>query len=275
VPELPEVETVRRDLQREVVGRRVVAVEATGARTVRRTSAAAVVDGLTGRTFVGTARRGKYLFVLLDDDHQLLVHLRMSGQLRIVPDDAPVTPHTHVRMHLDDGRELRFVDPRTFGEVVVVDPQHLAIEAPDVAALGPEPLALDRRGLGGLLSGRQRQLKALLTDQRVIAGIGNIYADEICHGARMRYSRPGVSLTQRELDRLHESMRGVLEAAIDAKGSTLSDGQYVDLGGLAGGYQEHHEVYDREGEPCHRCGRAIVRVAWSGRSTYFCPGCQR
>ncbi len=276
MPELPEVETVRRDLERVVIGRRVVAVAATGARTVRRTSAATLDAGLRGRTLTVAGRRGKYLLVTLDDGAWLLVHLRMSGQLLVAAAaDAPLQPHTHVRMTLDDGRELRFVDPRTFGEVAVIDPARLATEAPDIAALGPEPLALTVDELRAVLKPRRRQLKALLTDQRVIAGIGNIYADEIAHAARVRYNRTGTSLTRTEIERLHGAMHEILTAAIEARGSTLSDAQYVDLGGLGGGYQERHAVYDRAGQPCLRCGQPVLRLTWAGRGTYFCRGCQR
>jgi formamidopyrimidine-DNA glycosylase len=276
VPELPEVETVRRDLQALVVGARVERVLATGARTVRRTSARAVVDGVTGRTLVEAHRRGKYLLVTLDSGRWLVVHLRMSGQLVLAPtSDAPLAAHTHVRLALGDGRELRFVDPRTFGEVVVVDPLALATELPGLALLGPEPLDLDAAGLGSVLTTRRRQLKALLTDQRVIAGIGNIYADEIAHAAGVRHARAGSTLSGREVGRLHDAIHRILPAAIAARGSTLSDAQYVDLGGLGGGYQEHHAVYDREGKPCLTCGRPIVRMAWAGRSTFFCRRCQR
>ena len=276
MPELPEVETVRRDLEALVVGARVERVVVTGARTVRRTSAEAVRAGLEGRALVAAGRRGKYLCVTLDDGRWLVVHLRMSGQLLVA--DAPSAPllaHTHVRLALDDGRELRFVDPRTFGEVVVVDPARLDDEAPGIASLGPEPLDIDVAGLTRVLRPRRRQLKALLTDQHVIAGIGNIYADEIAHAAGVRFDRLGASLTRPELARLHASMQSILTAAIGARGSTLSDAQYVDLGGLGGGYQEHHAVYDREGQPCLRCGRPVLRVAWSGRSTFFCRRCQR
>ena len=275
MPELPEVETVRRDLHDLVVGRRIVRVDVTGARTARRTSREAVRDGLVGRTIIDTGRRGKYLLVALDDDHTMMVHLRMSGQLRLGPAGTPLAPHTHVRLHLDDDNELRFVDPRTFGEVVVFDQARLVIEMPDLAALGPEPLEVTRRAFDALLRSRRRQLKALLTDQHVLAGIGNIYADEIAHAARVRPTRPGDSLTGHEVGRLHAEMQRILAAAIEARGSTLSDEQYVDLGGLGGGYQEQHGVYGREDRPCRRCGRAIRRDAWAGRSTYWCPRCQR
>ena len=276
MPELPEVETVRRDLEALVVGATVVDVVAPGARTVRRTSADALRAGLTGRRLVAAGRRGKYLLVTLDSGRWLLVHLRMSGQLLVAPStSSPVAPHTHVRLALDDGRELRFVDPRTFGEVAVVDPAALAAEAPDVAALGPEPLELDVAGFDARLRPRRRQLKALLTDQRVVAGIGNIYADEIAHAAGVRHSRPGSTLTRPEVARIHAAVHTILPAAIAARGSTLSDAQYVDLGGLGGGYQERHAVYGREGQPCARCGRPVVRITWAGRGTYFCRRCQR
>ena len=275
MPEMPEVETVRRDLHRRVIGRRIDAVHATGARTVRRTSPTIVRDRLIGRTITGTSRRGKYLIVELDDDQWMLVHLRMSGQLILCDGDAPLANHTHVRLRFDDERELRFVDPRTFGEVVVVDPANLPIEAPDVAALGPEPLEIERRDFDRIIRGRRRMLKAMLLDQHVVAGIGNIYADEICHAARLRYDRAGDSLSTRQVGVLHNAMQSILSAAIDARGSTLRDAQYVDLGGLAGGYQDRHAVYDRAGLPCKRCGRPIVRVVGAGRSTYLCPRCQR
>jgi formamidopyrimidine-DNA glycosylase len=275
MPELPEVETVRRDLDALVRGRRVADAIVTGARTVRRTSAAALRTGVVGRTITGTGRRGKYLLIDLDDGNQVMVHLRMSGQLLVGPAATSLALHTHVRLVLDDGRELRFVDPRTFGEVAVIDPDQLERDAPDLAALGPEPLEVDRKAFDRIIRSRNRQVKALLTDQRIIAGVGNIYADEIDFAARIRPDRLGSSLTGPELGRLHSEMQSILSAAIEARGSTLRDAQYVDLGGLSGGYQADHHVYDREGEPCHRCGREVSRVPWSGRSTYFCRRCQR
>jgi formamidopyrimidine-DNA glycosylase len=276
MPELPEVETVRRGLARHVVGRTVVAAVASGARTVRRTSAAAVEDGVRGRRVVDARRRGKYLLLGLDDGADLLVHLRMSGQLLLAPADDPAPPHTHVRLGLDDGRELRFVDPRTFGEVVVVHPERLALDAPGLAAQGPDPL-LDRLGPAGLarrLRGR-RKAKDLLTDQRVVAGLGSIYADEVLWAARIRYDRPGDALALDDVARLVRAMRRVLADAVEAGGSTLGDGQYVDLDGQAGRYQLRHAVHARAGAPCPRCGKPIERHAWSGRSAYGCPRCQR
>jgi formamidopyrimidine-DNA glycosylase len=277
MPELPEVETVRRGLEARVVGRRIERVEVSGARTVRRTSASAVIDGLTGATLTAARRRGKYVVCSLDSGAWLLVHLRMSGQLLLAPADAVRPKHTHVVIGLGE-EELRFVDPRTFGEVVVVDPVRLDIEAPDVASLGVDPLAdgLDRAELRRLVHGRRRQLKALLLDQRLIAGLGNIYVDEILHAARLRPERRSDTLTSREIARLHSSIHAILDAAIEARGSSLGENQYVDLMGEGGGYQTVHRVYGRAGQRCPTCSRATVeRVVVGGRATHFCPRCQR
>jgi formamidopyrimidine-DNA glycosylase len=174
--------------------------------------------------------------------------------------------------------ELRFVDPRTFGEVVVVDPAHLDAEAPDVAALGVDPLAdgLDRALLRRLLLDRRRQVKALLLDQHVVAGLGNIYVDEILHAARIHPLRTSDSLHGREITRLHVALHDILGRAVAAGGSTLGDDQYVDLMGAAGGYQHAHLVYGRAGQPCRTCARGTVtRLSFGGRSTHVCPRCQR
>jgi formamidopyrimidine-DNA glycosylase len=278
MPELPEVETVRRGLAGTVLERTVVDVTATGARTVRRTSASSLAAGLTGRTIVDAGRRGKYLLLGLDSGSLLLVHLRMSGQLLLVDGSAPTAKHTHVVLTLDDGRELRFVDPRTFGEVVVVDPTQLDVEAPDLATLGPDALDLvagPPAAVHRLLLARRRQLKALLTDQHAIAGLGNIYTDEILHAARLAPTRVSSSVSRAEARRLHAALGDVLGAAIEARGSSLGDAQYVDLWGQGGGYQAQHRVYGRAGQRCTRCRGTIERVVWSGRSTSWCPGCQR
>jgi formamidopyrimidine-DNA glycosylase len=276
MPELPEVETVRRGLAATVVGRRLGPVVVTGARTVRRTSGDAVVEGLCGKTITSAQRRGKYLLLPLDSGQLLLIHLRMSGQLLLAPRDSPRPKHTHVAVGLDQDQELRFVDPRTFGEVVVVDPARLLEEAPGVALLGPD--AWDdlgsARALAGVLSARSRALKPLLTDQRAVAGIGNIYSDEVLHGAGLSPWRLSSNMTPDETRRLHRSMRTILRQAIAARGSSLGDNQYVDLSGDGGSFQERHRVYGREGRPCTSCGRPVERVKWAGRSTFWCPTCQ-
>lgn len=280
MPELPEVETVRRGVAVHAVGRRIERVDIGRERTVRRTSREAVIDGLTGATITGFQRRGKYLLGDLDTGEQMMVHLRMSGRLLMAGPDDPIEPHTHVVLHFAGSppAQLRFVDPRTFGEVVVFDPAHVDVELPELASLGVDPITdgLGRTQLAGLLRGRARRLKPLLLDQHVVAGIGNIYCDEILHTARLRPDRVASSLTGREITRLHEAIHGVLGAAIDAGGSTLTDTQYVDVMGNGGTFQLDHRVYDRAGQRCLTCGKAsIVRVVSGGRSTCFCPRCQR
>lgn len=279
MPELPEVETVRRGLAERAIGRRIVTVEVGRERTVRRTSREAVITGLTGTTLVAAERRGKYLVCPLDSGDSLMIHLRMSGQLLMADAGAPRAPHTHVVLRLDGPtpEELRFVDPRTFGEVVVFDPDRAAIEVPELARLGVDPVAdgLDRAALRRLLLARRRQLKPLLLDQHVVAGLGNIYVDEILHAARIHPFRASDSLSGREVGRLHGALHAVLASAIEARGSTLTDAQYVDLMGEGGSYQDEHRVYGRSGERCSSCGRGtVVRVVSAGRSTHYCPRCQ-
>jgi len=280
MPELPEVETVRRGIAAQVVGRRVERVEVGRERTVRRTSPQALIDGLTGATITAAERRGKYLLLPLDTGDVVMVHLRMSGRLLVADAGATRPPHTHVVMHLS-GRprqELWFVDPRTFGEVVVFDPDHADVQMPELARLGVDPVAdgLGRDQLARLLRGRRRQLKPLLLDQSVIAGIGNIYCDESLHRARLRPDRLADSLTPREITRLHEAVTSVLAEAVEAGGSTLADTQHVDIEGQGGWFQVQHRVYDRAGQRCLTCGKAdIVRTVSGGRSTCHCPRCQR
>ena len=285
MPELPEVETVRRGLERWVVGRRIEAVDVGRERTVRRTSRGAVIDGLTGATMTAAGRRGKYLLLPLDTGDTVMIHLRMSGQLLLASSDEIRPPHTHVAMALapDPSRglaaqQLWFVDPRTFGEVVVFDPEFVATELPEVAKLGVDPL-VDRptpADLMALIGRRTMRMKPLLVDQHVIAGIGNIYADEILHAARIHPETPGSALRRKDVAALHEAMMSILTAAVGAGGSTLRDATYVDLMGSGGSYQDDHRVYGRAGERCLTCGRGVIRrLPFGGRSTHFCPVCQR
>ncbi len=278
MPELPEVETVRRGLQRHVVGRLIDAVEVGRDRVVRRTSREALIDGLSGAVVERADRRGKYLLLPLDSGESAMIHLRMSGQVLVAAAGAARPPHTHVVLTLDDGRELWFVDPRTFGEVVVFDPARVGEQLPELARLGVDPIAepFARSQLRRIVRSTSRGLKPLLLDQHAIAGIGNIYADEILHAARLRPDRAAATLDARATGRLHDSIVGVLTEAIDAGGSTLGDAQYVDLMGEGGSYQEEHRVYGRAGLRCVTCGRGWVRrIQSAGRSTHFCPVCQR
>ena len=275
MPELPEVETVRRGLVARVVGRRIERVEVGRERTVRRTSRQHLIDGLSGTTITAAGRQGKYLVCSLDSGDALMIHLRMSGQLLLAPAGAARPAHTHVALDLGDD-ELWFVDPRTFGEMVVFDPDHAATQVPELARLGIDAVSpeLTRAMLAGLID-RRRQLKALLLDQHVIAGLGNIYTDEVLHRARLHPLRTGDGVTGREAGRLHEAIGTVLGEAIAAGGSTLADAQYVDLMGGGGSYQDDHRVYGRAGLPCPTCGRGeIRRLTVGGRSTHLCTRCQ-
>ena len=277
MPELPEVETVRLGRAAAVVGRRVERVEVTGKRSVRRQTKAAFTKALRGRTFAGAKRRGKYLLVPLDDGAVLVAHLRMSGQLvHVVDAGLERVPHTHVVLGLDDGSELRFVDPRTFGELFVA-----AEVGPDgvpavLAGLGTDPLVdgLPAQRLGELLRKRRTTLKAFLLDQRLVAGIGNLYADEICHAAGLHPSRRTETLGAGDVERLASAVDGVLAEAVRLRGSSLRDARYRDLAGALGGYQARHAVYDRTGQPCPSCGAAVERIRVAGRSAHFCPACQ-
>ena len=277
MPELPEVETVRRGLESEVVGRVVERVEVTGRRTVRRHSPDELVAALLGRRVVGATRFGKYLVTPLDDGAALVAHLRMSGQLLLVAGPAvALARHTHVVLGLDDGRELRFVDPRTFGELFVSGHLDATGRPAELATLGIDPLLEGLRAstLAGLLARRRTSLKAFLLDQRAIAGIGNLYADEICFRARLRPDHATGDLGPGEVRRLARAVRDVLVEAVECGGSSLRDERYRDLSGDLGRYQHHHAVYDRAGQPCPRCRGTISRARLAGRSAHFCDRCQ-
>ena len=279
MPELPEVETVRRGMVSYVVGRRIDRVEVGRERTVRRTSRQALIDGLTGATVTSIGRRGKYILCSLDTGDTLMIHLRMSGRVLVSNNGDARPAHTHVVLHLagTPPSELWFVDPRTFGEMVVFDPEHLEREVPELARLGIDPITdgLTVAELRAMLRGRARQLKPLLLDQHMIAGIGNIYCDEILHRAKLRPDRLAHTLKPADVRRLHEAIHSILTTAIEAGGSTLSDTQYVDVMGDGGTFQLDHKVYDRAGQRCSTCGKAdIVRIVCGGRSTCYCPRCQ-
>lgn len=280
MPELPEVETVRRGLEHRFVGRRIVGVEVGRERSVRRTSREEVIARLTGVTPTAARRRGKYLIVDLDSGDEMMIHLRMSGQVLIDSCANARPPHTHVVLALAGrpSEELRFVDPRTFGEVVVYDPASASDVVPELSRLGPDPISegLELSQLRSVLSTTSRAVKAALLDQSLVAGIGNIYGDEILHRARIHPKRPARNVSREQARRLHSSIHEVLSAAIALGGSTLDDAQYVDLMGEAGSYQEHHVVYGRSGQRCLTCSRGIVISATiGGRTSSWCGVCQR
>jgi formamidopyrimidine-DNA glycosylase len=276
LPELPEVETVRRDLHTILAGRMVKSTEVTGLRTIRRHSDPGQLDSrLVGRTFTSVGRRGKYLLNRLDSGDVLVAHLGMSGQLRLGQARSEVVPHTHVMIEFADGSDLRFVDPRTFGEMFV-SASGPGGEVPELAQLGFDAFTQLPSGpaFARLLAARRSRLKPLLMDQRFVAGIGNIYSDEILFRSRLRHDRLASTLTPPEARRLRSSISRILSDAVDRRGSTLADLQYRDLLGEMGDFQRFHRVYGREGMRCSRCGSAVVRERAAGRSTFFCPQCQ-
>ena len=277
MPELPEVEVLRRDLEKEIVGKKIKTVEVAGLRSIRRHKQKKdFIGALEGHKFVSVARRGTYLVLRLDGPEALVVHLGMSGQLlkaKSARDKAP--KHTHVVITFTQGGLVRFVDPRTFGEMFITSYDDLE-QVEELAHLGLDPLetALSWELFGRMLADHKMRLKALLMDQKFIAGIGNIYSDEILFQAGLRWDRMSDSLSQQEVRRLYRAIVEVLQDAVKYRGSSLSDEQYRDLFGQLGDYQHHHQVYDREGLACVRCRRVLVRARFSNRSTFFCEACQ-
>jgi len=232
---------------------------------------------LQGRKVTGVRRTGKYLVIELDSDDVLVVHLGMSGQLlHVRSPKEPMPKHCHVVITFSTGGQLRFVDPRTFGELFVAASDSLADEVPELAHLGFDPISdvMSWTVFGQMLAGRHSPLKTVMTDQRFVAGIGNIYADEILFSAGLRFDRLSDSLTSQEVRRLYRAMVETLSEAVKHRGSSLSDEQYRDLYGDIGDYQGQHQVYERAGQACRRCRHPIVRTKINGRSTYFCERCQ-
>jgi len=270
MPELPEVETVVRDLRPLAVGRTVRAVRA-GAKALRKPWRAEWAERLVGRRVEGIRRRGKWIVVDLSDGPRLVVHLGMTGQFTAVSAAAAPPDHLHLVLELDDGTELRFRDPRRFGSVTLHDDE--AAVAALFADLGPEPFDIDAKYFRTAVRGTTRTLKVLLLDQTVVAGVGNIYADEACSRAGLHPGRRGESLTPTDADRLRAAIGAVLTAAVAGRGSTIRD--YVGGSGLRGGFQHEHRVYGRTGQPCGACATAIECVRIAGRSSHFCPRCQK
>lgn len=274
MPELPEVETVVRGLQRVLPGRRIVEVRLNKTDFIE--SPRTLEEQLPGRRILAVRRYGKFLVFDLEPvggpgpHTALLVHLGMTGQLITHPAGAPVAPHTHIFFLLDDGRELRYTDIRRFGSV-----RFLAGDAERnvLAKLGIDPLEATAEDFAAQLRGRRARIKALLLDQRVVRGLGNIYTDESLWRARIHPARLAAKLNRREFRLLYAAVQKVLTEAIHLGGSSVSD--YVDSEGNRGEFQLRHRVYQRENEKCFRCRAGIRRVIVAGRSSYFCPRCQK
>ncbi len=274
VPELPEVETVRRSLEPAIVGRRVERAEAGPVPLRLGPDIETWRRWVVGRRLEGLGRRGKYLLGWWGEAVGIL-HLGMSGRLVVQPEHRPRPPHTHFVLCFEGGRELRMVDPRRFGMAVVVPAAELASFAP-LAALGPDPLEGDVTPLLVAAAARSRvAMRNLLLDQRVLAGLGNIYANEALFRAGIHPLRRADRVAARRVRLLARAVHEVLEDALVAGGTTLADGGFVDAEGRNGYFAVSLGVYGREGLPCPRCGAPVRRRSAQGRSVYFCPRCQR
>ena len=275
MPELPEVEVVRRGLAEHVVGRRIVAVEVLHERPVRRDpgGSTAFVAALTGRIVTAARRRGKYLWLPLDNGDAVLGHLGMSGQMLVHRPGAPDERHLRVRLTLDGGIELRFVDQRMFGGLSV---SRGGAELPaEIAHIARDPLdpEFDDADFVRRVRKRSSGIKRQLLDQTLISGVGNIYADEALWRARIHGERPGERLTRAQVVELLGHAREVMLAAL-GQGGTSFDALYVNVNGESGYFDRSLDAYGQEGLPCRRCGTPIRRVAFMNRSSYFCPRCQ-
>jgi formamidopyrimidine-DNA glycosylase len=292
MPELPEVETIVGDLRPHLAGRTIISCDLLFPTIVRHPEPEVFIDSVAGMRITALRRRGKYILIDLENDLVLVVHLGMTGQLRLFKPDAPLSSHTHAVFTLDGGStsppgpsarpphewggelQLRYRDPRRFGRLLLGTEASL-LAAKKMPRLGPEPIDPDfaAEELYRRLRKRRTALKAFLLDQAAVAGVGNIYADESLHRARLRPDRLAGSLSRKSTRRLHESLRDSLLVAIANRGSSVDT--YRDAWGEIGGQQEKLLVYGRAGEPCFTCGRPLALIRIAGRSTVFCRRCQR
>ncbi|HXF12114.1 MAG TPA: bifunctional DNA-formamidopyrimidine glycosylase/DNA-(apurinic or apyrimidinic site) lyase [Terriglobales bacterium] len=271
MPELPEVETIARGLDKRVRGDVIESVWLGSKPEPLKSSAEEIVAALESKAIAGVRRAGKHIVVNLAslngspaEQTQWIVHLGMTGSLRVSTPDVPVEKHTHAIVKLSSGRELRFIDPRRFGRLSVIE---------EFAAPGSEPLHISFEDFSNLFRKRKTPIKSALLNQKLLSGVGNIYADEALFRAKVRPRRRASSLTRDEIQRLHASLKRVLNQAIRLGGSSISD--YVDADGEEGFFQLKHRVYGREGRPCLVCKAPIKRIVIAGRSSHYCPRCQK
>jgi len=265
VPELPEVETIKKELGKSVVGKKITEVCVYHPLVIRQPSVAKFKKDLVGATIKNVLRKAKLLILELSNGKHLAIHLKMTGQL-VYPGDGK---KSRVTFHLSDGKNLDFNDQRLFGELRLIDNwQSLKF----IRELGPEPFDLNPERFKEMLSNKKTKIKPLLMDQKFISGIGNLYAAESLFRARIHPGRPAQSLSDKEKGLLFKEVKDVLKEAIHYGGSSVDN--YVRLSGEKGNYVSHHKVYDREGKPCVKCKTTIKRIALGGRGTYLCPKCQ-
>jgi formamidopyrimidine-DNA glycosylase len=281
MPELPEVETVARGLRQAILGRRIISV--TLGKTDFIDDPAALEEHLPGHRIEAVERYGKFMLLRLSAVNRetsvvtngdaapasLLVHLGMTGQIAPSPAGQPLEKHTHVCLLLDDGRELRYTDARRFGRIAYLTK---ALLAEELVGFGADPLEVNKEEFADRICGRRARIKALLLDQSVLRGVGNIYADESLWKAKIHPARLGVKLSRKEAEKLRRALQVILQKAIVLRGSSISD--FLDAEGEPGEYQRHHRAYGREGKNCYRCKTPVRRAIVAGRSSYFCPTCQ-
>jgi formamidopyrimidine-DNA glycosylase len=273
MPELPEVETIANGVNERVRGHRIVGVWTSGMPQTFKSSEADIEAALTGATIESVRRVGKTIVMAVERKKsrvEFLVHLGMTGRLLVADANVPQPVHTHAVLTLEDGREVRFVDPRRFGRLSVheVSPQGEGYGGP-----GVEPLTVGAEEFRELFKGRKLAIKAALLNQNLLHGVGNIYADEALFRAGIRPTRQAGKVTRIELEKLRKALQAVLRRAIRLGGSSVSD--YVDADGMRGYFQIEHKVYGRGGEPCAECGTPIKKIVVGGRGTHYCAGCQR
>lgn len=276
MPELPEAETICRQLAKQVISKTINAIFTGDNRILRHPKTPASVRRLLkGRRISDVYRRGKAVIILLDNNYIMIIRLGMSGTLKVESAEAPFDKHTHLRLLLDNGEELRFRDPRKFGGVTIRKGTDVDL-TPEFCHCGPEPLSAkyDPAYLEKALKGRKAQLGVILMDQRIVAGIGKIYSDEICFLAGIRPTRAAGSLKKAEYLALAKATVEVIERAIGDRGTSAKDNVYIDAYGLLGGFRP--AVYQRTGEPCVKCGEPIRRTSLTGgRGLHWCPKCQK
>jgi formamidopyrimidine-DNA glycosylase len=299
VPELPEIETIRQDLSRDIVNKKIKLVAVSNGRSVRRhKSAKEFRDRAEGRTIKSVGRLGKYIVCTLDNGDNLVMHLGAHGQFfRTKSAKEAKLKHTHVVITFTQGGELRFVDTVSFGEMFISSPppvdQPVVVRStaafalggegdltrksvPELAHLGFDPMEdqMSWERFAVALRTRSDSIKTLLLDQQFVAGVGALYADEILYSAGLHFDRTPESLSTTEVRRLFRALVEILAEAIKQRGSSLADGVYVDFTGKSGNYQNFHEVYEREGEACRRCRKPILKVKAASQDTFFCDRCQ-
>ncbi|MCR3923060.1 MAG: bifunctional DNA-formamidopyrimidine glycosylase/DNA-(apurinic or apyrimidinic site) lyase [Firmicutes bacterium] len=273
MPELPEVETIRRGLANVLPGRVFARVDVYYGGSVKQPAVAEFTQTIPGQRVSSVGRRGKYLQIFLENGLVLVVHLRMTGKLLFSPTPIELDKHTHLVFTFTDGACLTFNDVRKFGTVYLLPP-HRMCEIKGLACLGPEPLSADfcLEYMKAKMTKRKTSIKALLLNQEFVAGLGNIYADEALHRAGIKPDRAVISLTSQEREILYHAVCEVLHEAINWRGTTMSD--YRDASGSYGQFQNRLRVYQRHGKPCLYCGERIERIVVAGRGTHYCPACQ-